>query len=832
MAPEQAESRRADIGAATDVYGLGAILYELLTGRPPFPGEGAHATLRRVVAENPESPRRLRPGLSRDLETVCLKCLAKDPARRYATASALGDDLEAWLEHRPVAARPATARARLAKWVRRRPGAAALVAVSVLTLLAALAGSLWHSWTLGLALHDREQALEESDRLRKEGLERENRLRDHLYVPDMRLAMELWEAGDFTRVRELLDRHRPGEGEDRRGFEWYWLWGLAHPEKARFRAHQGGLLCAAVSPDDRFLVTGDRKGTLKVWDLATLNEVCALIGHTDEVQRAVFARDGRTLATCGKDRTIRLWDVATWQPAGRLSGTHEMTVTSVAFSPDGALLASCDRARRIAVWELPRARLRRTWLAHADVVHDVGFTPDGRTLLSVGKDDSARAWNVADGRELARFSRERSFPLRLSLSPDGRMLAMAGYTHLIYLWDWADSAAPVELPAAEQVRCLAFSRRSDVLATGHDDGALTVWALRPGNTGLMQYRAVHVASGPLREVAFAHKGATLVAAAEDGTVSLWNLGGILGWEPVTTEPTLIHHIAVSYDGRRAAWCTDSWCVLWDLTSQKELWRRQMAGRPDVVVFEPSGRTVAATCLEELCVFDVATGRTTLKRRTADIQEPFLDVAFSPSGARLATTHNQGTVRVWEYPSGKLLAGWHAHDDSCFRLAFSRDERTLAVSSMDHTISLWDTRTFERKAVLRGHSDRPESLALTPDDRTLISGGLDGSVKAWDLASGKEVRTLSWSRFPASRMAVAPDGRTLAWLGADRVSGADAVRLLHLATGQELFTFAPGGLRFMSVAFSPDGRTLLAGTKPSGPRGPCPVLLFRSAPPGP
>ncbi|HEY7154536.1 MAG TPA: serine/threonine-protein kinase [Gemmataceae bacterium] len=216
MAPEQAAGRTRDISTATDIYALGAILYECLTGRPPFGGASDQPLLERVLAEEPTPPRRLRPSLPRDLETVCLKCLHKDSRRRYSSALALAEDLENWLEHRPIAARPASARERLVKWSRRRPAAAAALAcVSAAMVLVVLAGSLWHSQVLSRALDDLGHALDESNHLRREGLAREARLGDLLYVADRRLAKEAWDNGDLIQLAELLDRHRPEDGQRR-----------------------------------------------------------------------------------------------------------------------------------------------------------------------------------------------------------------------------------------------------------------------------------------------------------------------------------------------------------------------------------------------------------------------------------------------------------------------------------------------------------------------------------------------------------------------------------------------------------------------------------------
>src|SRR5262249_52863752 len=316
-------------------------------------------------------------------------------------------------------------------------------------LLVLLAGSLWHSHILGEALAD-------SHRLRHEGLAREDRLRDFLYVADMRLAKEAWDSGDLPHLAELLQRHLPADGGvDRRGFEWYWLKWCLSTRAGTLKAHDCGLLCAAVSPDDRFLVTADRKGVVKVWDLASLQPIATLAGHTDEVQRAVFSPDGSILATCSTDQTVRLWDVATWEARACLRGGHEMPVTAVAFSPNGKLLASASRDHRIVLWELPQGRRVRVWQAHADVIQDVAFTLDGSTLVSVGMvDKTAKFWDVASGAE------KDSCPcpaelLGRALAPDGKTLAMGGYGNYVSLCTIGDSGrSRIGLPDHLAVRAM------------------------------------------------------------------------------------------------------------------------------------------------------------------------------------------------------------------------------------------------------------------------------------------------------------------------------------------------------------------------------------------
>jgi WD40 repeat protein/tRNA A-37 threonylcarbamoyl transferase component Bud32 len=822
MAPEQAGGSAGAVTTATDVHGLGAILYALLTGRPPFAGGSLLETLEQVKGRDPVAPRRLNARVDRDLETVCLTCLAKDPHRRYGSAEALADDLERWLACRTIVARPSTPPQRLARWVRRRPAASALVLVSALALLGGLAGSLWHNREQGRTLHELGQALGESGRLRKEGLAREDRLRQLLYVADVKAAKAAWDWGNFAQARELLDRQRPAEGEeDLRGFEWYWLWACCQPEKASFQAHDGGLLCAAVSPDERFLVTGDHKGAVKVWDLAGLREVASLVGHTDEVQRAAFSRDGRALATCSKDRTIRLWEVATWRQAARLEG-HLMTVTSVAFSPDGALLASCDRDRRITLWQLPQGRPLRTWLGHEDVVHDVGFTPDGRTLVSVGKDNSARLWEVASGRELRKLSQDTGKLLRLAVSADGRTLATGGYDHQVQLWKLAEASGPINL-AGSNTRSLAFSPDSTVLAGVGSDGFLSFWTVGPGGGETAAPRVTHLGEGGVKEVAFAHGGATVVLGLEGGVVRLWDRDRFRGWEVLAASPSDIIEVAFSPDGRQAAWVTDEGSVhLWDMAARRPVRAHRLTGSPTPnVLFGPAGQILAAASQSSIQVWDTGTGQEvlSLKGHKAGVN----GIAFSPAGDLLAASFSDGSVGLWEYPSGVLRSTFPAHASSCLSVAFA-DDQSLVVTGADGTVSLWDPRTGLRKALLEGHGHSVEELDVTPDGRVLASGDLAGVMKLWDLKSGRELWASQRRRGHVRGMALAPDGRTLA-------SCRDGtMKLWHAATGQELFSL-PGDTPHRGVTFSPDGRTLLAGIDSRGAGSPAAVCVWKGDAPG-
>jgi WD40 repeat protein len=852
MAPEQASGGAAAITTATDIHGLGAILYAMLTGRPPFSGHTVLETLEQVKGREPDRPRRLNPKVDRDLETICLTCLAKDPRRRYATALALAGDLESWLSHRPIAARPASARERLAKWVRRRPAAAAFASVSAAMVLAVLAGSMWHGHVVG-------EALSESDRLRIEGLAREARLHDFLYAADMRLAKEAWDNGDLPHLSELLERQRPADGEtDRRGFEWYWLKWCLGTRLGSLKAHDGGLLCAAVSPDDQFLVTADRKGAVKVWDLGSRQPITALPGHTDEVQRAVFSPDGHTLATCSTDRTVRLWDVATWTERACLRGGHVMTVRSVAFSPDGKLLASAGSDHRIVLWELPQGRAARSWNAHQDMAHDVVFTPDGRTLVSVGNQDRvAKLWDVASGAERARCGCPADL-LSVALSPDGKTAAMSGYGSTVSLWSLVDPGVPrIDLPVPFSVRAVAFAPSGSQLVATGGTGIFSVWDAGALARDARPIRTVRWDGGNGRAAVFARRGTLLVTASEeDGTVEFWDparLGGFEIMSPVHPQvplSPLLMDVALSPDGQGASVHWMGEVGVFDVAKRRIKWIRTIPPEsharpwgdkstvgPNAVAFSSDGRTAAVGCADHRTrVWDIDSAR----------QDLLLDhgawvraVAFSPSGKLLATAGDNGDVRLWELPSGKLRAACTSQAGPSRCLAFAADGCALAVG-VDHVlVELLGPSTGDRQSRLTDpgpvRATQPggqanvfvAAVAFSPDGATVAAGCSDGVIRLWDVASGDLRRTVSGHVGDISRLAFAPDGRTLASQGKDNV-----LNLWHLATGQRLLSLDTRGHSLHGLAFSQDGRMLVTGARPLGEAGPSSLLIWRADPVGP
>ncbi|HTU22460.1 MAG TPA: serine/threonine-protein kinase, partial [Gemmataceae bacterium] len=341
MAPEQTQGRKGAVTTATDVYGLGTVLFALLTGQPPFRGETVLETLEQVRDREAEPPRLINPKVDRDLETICLKCLQKEPQRRYESAQALAEDLERWLRGEPIQARRIGWVRRMWRWCRRKPFLAALTGLWTGLALAFVVGLIVSIW---LIAGQRDEIREQNQFT----LERERDLRVHLYASDMRLAWQALREGERERMRGLLDRHIPGTGqEDLRGFEWYYLQrrsrGLLH-EAVRVAAHEGDAYCVIYSPDGRTLASAGKDGVIRFWDARTLRPRGELHGGQGEINEIAFAPDGKSLASAGDDGTIWLWDLATARKRDilRPEGCRG-ELSALAISPDGKVLAAGGR---------------------------------------------------------------------------------------------------------------------------------------------------------------------------------------------------------------------------------------------------------------------------------------------------------------------------------------------------------------------------------------------------------------------------------------------------------------------------------------------------------
>lgn len=756
IAPEQARNSQS-VTTASDVYGLGAVLYELLTGEPPFQADNPLATLLQVLESPPQRPSQRNARIPSDLEIICLKCLEKEPSKRYSSALELANDLERWRKGESIRARPVPLGERSWLWIRRHPVVAVLSLVTVLALLLATAALAISHVRISAQVAETSRALAQEQR----ALSREQR---QLYLERVSSASRLWTSNLLPLAVQLLDECPP---RFRGYWEWQFLNSIRRPYVNSF-LHEDMVTALGYGAGGRYLASAGANGVVQVRDATSGRLLPFSLNHGSLVTGLAFLPDSTQIATASR-LGVTLWDAASGREVLRLPGSFWAT-----FSPDGRYVASA-LGNVVKIWEARTGRELYSLSADMTLVRHGAFSPDGRHLATGGWSGGSKSspgdggvvqvWDVARGLPVGE-SRKYSLPVHnVAYGGRDRGGLLVGQSTAVLLTDATTGQTLKHMDAMILYRTrLPVSPNGRYVAYAVSDRTVRV-------KDLQTWRDVFIFRGHTGEVstlAFSPDGRHLASGSKDRTIKVWDLTRDHEFRVLTATSSTIGGLAFNPTQPRLAVALN--------------WPIQPGDHEEAVR-----------------VLDTTTGQEVLRLRGCG------DVAFGPSGRWLATGTPEGAVTLWDATSGREIRTMRLPEHTCQCLAVGHGGKRLVVGCRDGTIQLWDPASGALIRTWRGHSGRVDGVALSPDESLVATTGPDGHLCFWETRTGRSVRSIGHTS-PVSTVAFSPDGRFVAAAGVDQV-----IRLWEAGTGRTAGTLLGHTDRVYEVAFSPDGQRLVSGS---------------------